>query len=146
MNWITKADDGQRKVAWRLATFGQWLPTTATAKSQGLPTIAGFAKVGALIGYAGWPIVLVGAVLVGALGSVLVSVLAALGDIAGGLPVSGSLWFGASWLGLGLVGSGIGVVAAQLSPSARTCGATASGRRGRKGHRRPAPRIVGRLP
>jgi hypothetical protein len=53
-------------LAWRLATFGQWLPTTATAKSQGLPTVAGFAKVGALVGYAGWPIVLVGAVLVGA--------------------------------------------------------------------------------
>ncbi len=53
-------------LAWRLATFGQWVPTTAIAKSQGLPTVAGFAKVGALIGYAGWPIVLVGAVLVGA--------------------------------------------------------------------------------
>lgn len=53
-------------LAWRLATFGQWLPTTAVAKSQGLPTVAGFAKVGSLIGYAGWPIVLVGAVLVGA--------------------------------------------------------------------------------
>ena len=39
---------------------------TAVAKSQGLPTVAGFAKVGGLIGYAGWPAVLVGAVLVGA--------------------------------------------------------------------------------
>ena len=53
-------------LAWRLATFGQWLPTTATAKSQGLPTVAGFAKVGGLIAYAGWPMALVGAVLVGA--------------------------------------------------------------------------------
>jgi hypothetical protein len=53
-------------LAWRFATFGQWLPTTAVAKSQGLPTVAGFAKVGGLIGYAGWPAVLVGAVLVGA--------------------------------------------------------------------------------
>ncbi|MBV9919262.1 MAG: hypothetical protein JOY78_00185 [Pseudonocardia sp.] len=51
---------------WRLTTFGQWLPTTAVAKSQGLPTVAGFAKVGALIGYAGWPVVLVAAVVVGA--------------------------------------------------------------------------------
>ena len=51
---------------WRLATFGQWLPTTAIAKSQGLPTVAGFAKVGSLIAYAGWPVVLVGAVVVGA--------------------------------------------------------------------------------
>ena len=42
-------------LAWRLATFGQWLPTTAIAKSQGLPTVAGFAKVGSLIAYAGWP-------------------------------------------------------------------------------------------
>ncbi len=53
-------------LAWRLATFGQWLPTTAIAKSQGLPTVAGFAKVGSLIAYAGWPIVLVGTLLVGA--------------------------------------------------------------------------------
>src|SRR6185312_13747947 len=53
-------------LAWRLATFGQWLPTTAIAKSQGLPTVAGFAKVGSLIAYAGWPIVLVGAVVVSA--------------------------------------------------------------------------------
>ena len=53
-------------LAWRLATFGQWLPTTAVAKSQGLPTVAGFAKVGSLIAYAGWPIVLVGTLLVGA--------------------------------------------------------------------------------
>jgi hypothetical protein len=53
-------------LAWRLATFGQWLPTTAIAKSQGLPTVAGFAKVGNLIGYAGWPIVLIGAVVAGA--------------------------------------------------------------------------------
>ncbi len=53
-------------LAWRLATFGQWLPTTAIAKSQGLPTVAGFAKVGGLMGYVGWPMVLVGAVLVGA--------------------------------------------------------------------------------
>ena len=53
-------------LAWRLATFGQWLPTTAIAKSQGLPTVAGFAKVDSLIAYAGWPIVLVGALLVGA--------------------------------------------------------------------------------
>ncbi|HEY0816863.1 MAG TPA: hypothetical protein VGE11_26610 [Pseudonocardia sp.] len=53
-------------LAYRLTTFGQWLPTTAVAKSQGLPTVAGFAKVDGLIGYAGWPVVLVGAVLVGA--------------------------------------------------------------------------------
>ena len=70
---------------------------------------------------------LVGAALVGALASGLVSVLAALADIAGGLPVAGSLWFGASWFGLGLVGTGIGAVTSQLSTSARTCGAVSAG-------------------
>ncbi|MFZ2012195.1 MAG: hypothetical protein WAV00_00040 [Nocardioides sp.] len=69
---------------------------------------------------------LLSAVLVGVLGSVVVSVLAALADIAGGLPVAGSLWFGASWLGLGLVATGIGAVSAQLSASARTSGAVAA--------------------
>lgn len=66
---------------------------------------------------------LLSAVLLGALGSVTVAVLAALADIAGGLPIAGSLWFGASWLGLGLVGTGIGAFSAQLSASARTSGA-----------------------
>jgi ABC-2 type transport system permease protein len=70
---------------------------------------------------------LVSAVLLGAVASVLVSVLAAASDIAGGLPVAGSLWFGTSWLGLGLVGTGIAAVCAQLSASARTCGAAAAG-------------------
>jgi ABC-2 type transport system permease protein len=70
---------------------------------------------------------LLSAVLLGVLGSLTVSVLAAAADIAGGLPVAGSLWFGASWLGLGLVGTGIGAVASQLSASARTCGAISTG-------------------
>jgi ABC-2 type transport system permease protein len=70
---------------------------------------------------------LVSAVLLGGLGSLVISALAAVADIAGGLPVSGSLWFGASWLGLGLVGTGIGAVAAQVSASARTSGAFAAG-------------------
>jgi ABC-2 type transport system permease protein len=66
-------------------------------------------------------------VLLGAVASLLVALTAALADIAGGLPVTGSLWFAGSWLGLGLVGTGIGAVAAQLSASARTCGAVAAG-------------------
>jgi ABC-2 type transport system permease protein len=70
---------------------------------------------------------LVSAVLLASLGTLLISLLAALADIAGGLPVAGSLWFGASWLGLGLVGTGIGAVAAQLSASARTSGAISAG-------------------
>ncbi len=53
-------------LAWRLATFGQWLPTTAVAKSQGLPTVAGFARIAELVAYAGWLAVLVGVLLVGA--------------------------------------------------------------------------------
>jgi ABC-2 type transport system permease protein len=69
---------------------------------------------------------LVSAVLLGALGSAVVAVLAGLADIAGGLPVAGSLWFAASWFGLGLVGTGIGAVSAQLSASARTSGAIAA--------------------
>jgi hypothetical protein len=51
---------------WRWSTFGELLPTTAVAKSQGLPTAAGFAKVSELIAYSGWLAVLGGAVLVGA--------------------------------------------------------------------------------
>jgi polyether ionophore transport system permease protein len=47
--------------------------------------------------------------------------LAALANIAGGLPVQGSLLFGASWWGTGLVGIGTAAVACQLVPSARTC-------------------------
>jgi ABC-2 type transport system permease protein len=70
---------------------------------------------------------LLSAVLLGVLASVVVALLAALADIVGGLPVAGSLWFGASWLGVGLVGTGIGAVSAQLSASARTCGAIAAG-------------------
>jgi ABC-2 type transport system permease protein len=69
---------------------------------------------------------LVSAVLVGALGSAGIAVLGGLADVAGGLPVAGSFWFAASWLGLGLVGTGIGAVSAQLSASARTSGAIAA--------------------
>lgn len=52
-------------LVFRLASFGQWVPTTAVAKSQGLPTVAGFAKVDELVTYAGWLAVLVGAAVVG---------------------------------------------------------------------------------
>ena len=50
----------------RWQTFGRLLPTTAVAKSQGLPTAAGFGRVSELVSYAGWLAVLLGAVLVGA--------------------------------------------------------------------------------
>jgi ABC-2 type transport system permease protein len=54
-----------------------------------------------------------------------VGVLAALADVVGGLPVRGSLAFGASWAGIGLVAAGLTAVCCQLSASARTCGAVA---------------------
>ncbi|MEV5608307.1 hypothetical protein [Streptomyces sp. NPDC052225] len=44
---------------WRHATFGLWVPNTAVAKAQQAPDTAEFAKVGELIGYAGWALVLV---------------------------------------------------------------------------------------
>lgn len=56
---------------------------------------------------------------------VLLGVLVALADIAGGLAVGGSLLFGLSWTLLGLVGAAVTLVAAQLVPSTRTCAALA---------------------
>jgi hypothetical protein len=53
-------------LAWRWSTFHAWLPTTAVAKSQGLPTAAGFAKVSVLVTYGGWLAVLLGVLMVGA--------------------------------------------------------------------------------
>ena len=51
--------------------------------------------------------VLAAAVLEGVLLSLAVGVLAALADIAGGLPVAGSLAFGAAWVGIGWVSIGL---------------------------------------
>jgi hypothetical protein len=53
-------------LAWRWSTFHAWLPTTAVAKSQGLPTAAGLAKVSVLVTYGGWLAVLLGVLMVGA--------------------------------------------------------------------------------
>ena len=66
------------------------------------------------------------AVAVGASTSLAVGLAAALANVAGGLPVLGSLAFGAGWAGVGLVGTGIAAVASQLSASSRTCMAWAS--------------------
>lgn len=41
-------------LAWRLVTFGDWLPNTARAKRQGLPSPADLGRPAELIGYAGW--------------------------------------------------------------------------------------------
>jgi ABC-2 type transport system permease protein len=58
--------------------------------------------------------------------ALLLGLLAAGANIAGGLPVTGSFAFGASWAGIGLVGTGLTAAACQLTPSARTCAAIAS--------------------
>jgi ABC-2 type transport system permease protein len=59
--------------------------------------------------------------------AVVLGLLSGLADIGGGLPVAGSLAFGASWAGVGLVAVGLTAVACQLSASARTCAAIAAG-------------------
>lgn len=53
-------------LVWRLVTFGQWLPNTALAKSQGLPGPADLARPGEIVGYLGWLAVILGAVAIGA--------------------------------------------------------------------------------
>lgn len=57
--------------------------------------------------------------------AVLIGVLAASIDIAAGLDPAGSVAFGASWTGVGLVGAATGAVCAQLAASARTAGGVA---------------------
>jgi ABC-2 type transport system permease protein len=54
--------------------------------------------------------------------AVVVGVLAAVVDIAAGLDPAGSVAFGASWTGAGLVGAATAAVCAQLATSARTAG------------------------
>ena len=58
---------------------------------------------------------------VGASVSLLVGLLAAVATVVGGLPLAGSLAFGASWAGTGLVATGLTALTCQLSASARTC-------------------------
>ncbi|MDH2415768.1 hypothetical protein [Nocardioides sp. CER19] len=59
--------------------------------------------------------------------ALLLGVLIALANIAGGLDPVGSIAFGLVWLGTGLVATGIAAVCCQLSASARTCAAAAAG-------------------
>jgi ABC-2 type transport system permease protein len=70
---------------------------------------------------------LLAAVTTGALVAVVIGLLSGLGAAAGGLPLTGSLAFGASWTGIGLVATGLTAVACQLAASARTCAAIAAG-------------------
>ncbi|MFN8020050.1 MAG: glycosyltransferase family 39 protein [Acidimicrobiales bacterium] len=44
-------------VVWRLLTFDRWLPNTAVAKQQGLPSIDDLRRVTDLMSYAGWAVV-----------------------------------------------------------------------------------------
>jgi hypothetical protein len=41
-------------LAWRVVTFGDWLPTTARAKEQRLPSVADLSRPAELVGYTGW--------------------------------------------------------------------------------------------
>ena len=68
---------------------------------------------------------LAAAVLESAVVALTLGVLAALACVAGGLPVTGSVAFAASWVGVSWVAVGITAVACQLSASARTCAALA---------------------
>ena len=64
---------------------------------------------------------LAAAVLTGFLGVGLTAVLAALGQIAAGLPVAGSLVVGLAWFVVGIVFTGVTAVTAQISQSSRVC-------------------------
>ncbi|HWU32755.1 MAG TPA: hypothetical protein VN108_07775 [Marmoricola sp.] len=58
--------------------------------------------------------------------ALLLGALCGLAAIVGGLPVEGSTYFGLSWIGTGLVATGIAAVCCQLSTSARACAVAAS--------------------
>jgi ABC-2 type transport system permease protein len=66
------------------------------------------------------------AVAYGAGVSVVLGVCVAAVDTLGGLPFVGSLAFGASWAGTGLVAVGVTAVSCQIASSARTCAAIAA--------------------
>ncbi|OZM82334.1 hypothetical protein [Pseudonocardia sp. MH-G8] len=53
-------------LAWRLATFGEYLPNTAIAKSQGLPGVAAAMRPVELVSYVGWPAAMLAVAAVGA--------------------------------------------------------------------------------
>jgi ABC-2 type transport system permease protein len=62
----------------------------------------------------------------GACVCVVLGLLAAAVNTAAGLPAAGSLAFGASWAGTGLVAGALTAVACQVSPSARACAGIAA--------------------
>ena len=70
---------------------------------------------------------LLAAVVEAAAYAVLLGLVVALACVVGGLPAAGSAWFGVIWAGTGLIATGVGAVACQVSASARTCAAVAAG-------------------
>jgi ABC-2 type transport system permease protein len=58
--------------------------------------------------------------------ALVLGLLVALANMAGGLPAAGSLAFGGAWAGVGLVATGIAAAACQVSASSRTCAAIGS--------------------
>ena len=52
---------------WRHSEFGLWVPNTAVAKSQTVPDPVGLAKVGDLLDFAGWSVVLASVLVLGTL-------------------------------------------------------------------------------
>ena len=56
-----------------------------------------------------------------------IGILTWLACVIGGLPSVGAAWFALSWVGTGLVATGVALVACQVSASARTCAAIAAG-------------------
>jgi ABC-2 type transport system permease protein len=70
---------------------------------------------------------LTAAILESSLVAAVLGLLVTLANVAGGLPIAGSLGFGVTWVGTGLVATGTAAVACQLSASARTCAAVAAG-------------------
>jgi len=69
---------------------------------------------------------LLSAVLTAVLVAISLGLLSGAACFAGGLPLAGSLAFGASWAGVGLVAAGLTAVSCQLSASARTCAVMAA--------------------
>ncbi len=69
---------------------------------------------------------LTAALLLGVVVSLATGLVAAVVDAGAGLPVTGSVLFGASWAGIGLVATGLTAVACQLSASSRACAGIAA--------------------
>ena len=93
---------------------------TRVEEERGLAELVGATPVGRDAAYAA-------ALIESLLLSLLLGLGSAIAAMAGGLPASGSLLYGLSWVGTAWVAMAIASVAVQLSASARTCGAVAIG-------------------